>query len=71
MFSKHFASKNQLPGFCVNGTLVENGLKLALCVNGNPKVFDGKDLTLKSISRFLMRGFLSNHGIIIFNEKQF
>ena len=36
MFFKHFASKNQLPGFYVNRTLVENGLKLALCVNGNP-----------------------------------
>ena len=27
MFSKHFASKNQLPGFYISGTLVENGLK--------------------------------------------
>ena len=26
MFLKHFASKNQLPGLFVNGTLVENGL---------------------------------------------
>ena len=26
MFFKHFASKNQLPGFYINGTLVENGL---------------------------------------------
>ena len=26
MFFKHFASKNQLPGLSVNGTLVENGL---------------------------------------------
>ena len=28
MFSKHFASKNQLPGLSINGTLVENGLVL-------------------------------------------
>ena len=26
MFFKHFASKNQLPGLSVSGTLVENGL---------------------------------------------
>ena len=26
VFFKHFASKNQLPGLSVNGTLVENGL---------------------------------------------
>ena len=26
MFLKHFASKNQLPGFYINGTLFENGL---------------------------------------------
>ena len=28
MFFKHFANKNQLPGLCVSGTLVENGLNL-------------------------------------------
>ena len=28
MFFKHFANKNQLPGLCVSGTLVENGLSL-------------------------------------------
>ena len=27
MLFKHFASKNQLPGLSVSGTLVENGLK--------------------------------------------
>ena len=27
MFFKHFASKNQLLGFYISGTLVENGLK--------------------------------------------
>ena len=27
VFFKHFDSKNQLPGFCIGGTLVENGLK--------------------------------------------
>ena len=27
VFFKYFASKNQLPGFSVSGTLVENGLK--------------------------------------------
>ena len=27
MFFKHFASKNQLPGFYISETLVENGLK--------------------------------------------
>ena len=26
MFFKHFVSKNQLPGFHINGKLVENGL---------------------------------------------
>ena len=26
MFFKHFASKNQLPGFYISGTFVENGL---------------------------------------------
>ena len=26
-FFKHFASKNQLPGFYISGTLVENGLE--------------------------------------------
>ena len=26
MFFKHFASKNQLPGLSINGTLVENEL---------------------------------------------
>ena len=26
VFFKHFASKNQLPGLFVNGTLIENGL---------------------------------------------
>ena len=27
-FFKHFASKNQLHGFYISGTLVENGLKV-------------------------------------------
>ena len=27
MFPKHFVSKNQLPGFYIIGTLVENGFK--------------------------------------------
>ena len=27
MFFKHFASKSQLPGLSMNGTLVENGLR--------------------------------------------
>ena len=27
VFFKHFASKNQLPGFYIGGTLVENGLR--------------------------------------------
>ena len=27
---KHFASKNQLPGLSINGTLVENGLSKPL-----------------------------------------
>ena len=27
VFFKHFANKNQLPGFYIGGTLVENGLK--------------------------------------------
>ena len=30
VFFKHFASKNQLPGFYVSGTLVGNGLILFL-----------------------------------------
>ena len=28
MFFKHFASKNQLPGFHISGTMVENGLTI-------------------------------------------
>ena len=28
MFFKHFTSKNQLPGFYIGGTLVENGLTI-------------------------------------------
>ena len=28
VFFKHFASKNQLPGFYISGTLVENELKV-------------------------------------------
>ena len=28
VFFKHFASKNQLPGIYINGTLVENSLTL-------------------------------------------
>ena len=27
VFFKHFAGKNQLSGFCIGGTLEENGLK--------------------------------------------
>ena len=38
MVFKHFASKNQLPGLCVNGTLVENGLRV-IGFNGT-NVFD-------------------------------
>ena len=30
VFFKHFASKNQLTGFYISGTLVENGLKSTL-----------------------------------------
>ena len=26
MFFQHFASKNQVPGFYISGTLIENGL---------------------------------------------
>ena len=29
MLSKHFASKNQLPGLSVSGTLVKNGLNVS------------------------------------------
>ena len=29
MFFKHFTSKNQLPGFYISGTLVENGLNVS------------------------------------------
>ena len=29
MFFKHFVGKNQLPGFYISGTLVENGLMLS------------------------------------------
>ena len=31
MFFKYFASKNQLPGLSVIGTLVENGLTTGKC----------------------------------------
>ena len=37
MFFKHFASKNQLPGLSISGTLVENGLN-------NLKDFDNTKL---------------------------
>ena len=33
MFFKHFASKNQLPGFYISETLVENGLILKIVNN--------------------------------------
>ena len=29
VFFQHFASKNQLPGLSISGTLVENGLNIA------------------------------------------
>ena len=38
MFFKHFASKNQLPGLSVNGTLVENGCQIS--VQLSIRVFD-------------------------------
>ena len=34
VFFQHFASKNQLPGLSISGTLVENGLKKeTICEN--------------------------------------
>ena len=30
VFFKHFARESQLPGFCINGALVENGLVISL-----------------------------------------
>ena len=34
MFFKHFASKNQLPGLSISGTLVENVLNHLFCLTG-------------------------------------
>ena len=39
MFLKHFASKNQLPGFFIGGTLVENGLILSAISIQYPNFF--------------------------------
>ena len=39
VFFKHFASKNQLPGLSINGTLVENGL-----IQWNPASCDPEQL---------------------------
>ena len=36
VFFKHFASKNQLPGFYISGTLVENRLILEAKFGDNP-----------------------------------
>ena len=36
---KHFASKNQLPGFYISGTLVENGL-----ITTNPEAIKKADV---------------------------
>ena len=33
VFFKHFASKNQIPGFCISETLVENGLIYLLALS--------------------------------------
>ena len=60
MFFKHFASKNQLPGFYVSGILVENGLMNTFYCK--IKTFDGdsnNEIKNKIISPDL--GFLALH----------
>ena len=42
MFFKHFASKNQLPGFYIKRTLVENGLNAAAFKSKPIKIEDTK-----------------------------
>ena len=54
MFFKHFASKNQLPGLSVSGTLVENGLivlfkELALCI---PRIYTGGESKGENVLEF-------------------
>ena len=46
VFFKHFASKNQLPGFYINGTLVENGLST-----------DGRDIGFYEITTFPVKEY--------------
>ena len=46
VFFKHFSSKNQLPGFYINGTLVENGLR------SNTQRFPIKKANLKILKIF-------------------
>ena len=57
VFFKHFASENQLPGFYISGTLVENGLINTILQNGRLRQqmagWKAIVLTLNSNSSFL------------------
>ena len=53
VFFKHFVSKNQLTGLSVNGTLVENELKITLWILYN-QIFKGTLLQIwKSTDTFV------------------
>ena len=41
MSFKHFASKNQLPGFYISGTLAENGLMYRMKYSGKKSNCEG------------------------------
>ena len=50
MFFKHFASKNQLPGFYISGTFVENGLTNLLIAH---QIYNSLDNGLEFRGEFL------------------
>ena len=56
MFLKHFASKNQLPGLSLNGTLVENGLRTieAEAYHFHMKILVGKFRSVIKVVHFLV-----------------
>ena len=60
-FFKHFASKNQLPGFYLSGTLVENGLKNFynnMIEDETKAPFANKNISIKFLT-----GILNNYDI--------
>ena len=72
LFFKHFASKNKLPGFYLNGTLVEKGLNCEVFPSINSALFMKQHFLysyLRSFSRssyrkaFWQKGILKNAQI--------